>query len=122
MVKRIFSCWLLVLLMIGAAGLSVRAVADSMDGQWKADHVLVVKGERKLHLLRNGIVLRSFDISLGKNPLGAKMQEVTYEPPKETTLLIGAIRIATIICRCTFHILDRGTSVLRTEKVSTRAA
>jgi murein L,D-transpeptidase YafK len=82
MVKRIFSCWLLVLLMIGAAGLPVRAVADSMDGQWKADHVLVVKGERKLHLLRNGIVLRSFDISLGKNPLGAKMQEGDLRTPE----------------------------------------
>lgn len=63
-------------------GLSTSVVADSMDEQWQADRVLVVKSERKLHLLRNGIVLRSFDISLGKNPVGPKIREGDFRTPE----------------------------------------
>ena len=63
-------------------GLSTPVAADSMDEQWQADRVLVVKSERKLHLLRNGIVLRSFDISLGKSPVGRKTREGDFRTPE----------------------------------------
>jgi murein L,D-transpeptidase YafK len=82
MAKRTSFNWLVVPLMICTAGLSLRVSADSMDEQWQADRVLVIKSERKLHLIRNGIVLRSFDISLGKKPVGAKLQEGDLRTPE----------------------------------------
>lgn len=39
----------------------------------KADKVLVVKSERRLYLLQDSHVLRSFRIALGPNPVGRKM-------------------------------------------------
>ena len=38
----------------------------------KADRILVLKSERKLLLLRDGAVLRSYPIALGPHPLGPK--------------------------------------------------
>jgi len=37
-----------------------------------ADKVLIEKTERKLHLFRNGIAFKTFDISLGLQPVGGK--------------------------------------------------
>ncbi len=39
----------------------------------KADKVLVVKTERRLYLLRDAQVLRSYRIALGENPVGHKV-------------------------------------------------
>lgn len=39
----------------------------------KADKVLVVKTERRLYLLRDSQVLRSFRVALGQNPIGHKV-------------------------------------------------
>lgn len=80
--NRKFLGWLVVVLMICTSGFLTRAVADSMEEHWDADRILVLKGERKLHLLRNGIVLRSYDISLGGNPLGTKQQEGDFRTPE----------------------------------------
>ncbi len=43
----------------------------SMPGA-KADKVLVVKSERRLYLLQDGSVMRTFRIALGPNPVGHK--------------------------------------------------
>jgi murein L,D-transpeptidase YafK len=37
-----------------------------------ADHVLVVKSERKLYLMRDGQVLKDYWIALGRDPMGHK--------------------------------------------------
>ncbi|HEX6994013.1 MAG TPA: L,D-transpeptidase family protein [Gammaproteobacteria bacterium] len=47
-----------------------------------ADEVLVVKSERKLYLLKDGEVLREFDISLGLMPVGPKQREGDYRTPE----------------------------------------
>jgi len=47
-----------------------------------ADKVVVEKEDRKLHLLRNGDVLRSFDIALGIAPIGDKEQEGDQKTPE----------------------------------------
>jgi murein L,D-transpeptidase YafK len=47
-----------------------------------ADLVLVEKSERKLHLLKNGRVLRSFPISLGLAPEGHKEREGDFRTPE----------------------------------------
>ncbi len=38
----------------------------------KADRILVLKSARKLELLRNGVVLKTYPIALGGNPIGPK--------------------------------------------------
>ena len=54
-----------------------------------ADKVLVEKGERKLHLLKNGIPFRTFDIALGLAPEGDKEMEGDQKTPEGTYLLDG---------------------------------
>ena len=48
----------------------------------QADKILVLKAERKLHLLKAGRVLRTFDISLGLAPVGPKQREGDYRTPE----------------------------------------
>jgi murein L,D-transpeptidase YafK len=47
-----------------------------------ADSVLVVKSKRKLYLLKDGQVLRSFDIALGLAPKGPKRREGDFRTPE----------------------------------------
>jgi murein L,D-transpeptidase YafK len=47
-----------------------------------ADKVVVEKGQRKLYLVRNGAIFRSFDIALGAAPLGDKEQEGDQKTPE----------------------------------------
>ena len=49
-----------------------------------ADRVIVHKAERKLELLRNGGVLRTYRISLGLRPEGHKQSEGDYRTPEGT--------------------------------------
>jgi len=48
----------------------------------KADAVLVFKAERKLQLLRNQQVLKTYRIALGQNPVGHKLQEGDERTPE----------------------------------------
>jgi murein L,D-transpeptidase YafK len=48
----------------------------------KVDKVLVVKSERKLHLLSRGETLKSYRVSLGKQPNGAKQREGDKRTPE----------------------------------------
>lgn len=47
-----------------------------------ADKVLVEKGNRKLHLLQNGVPFRTFDIALGPYPDGDKEMEGDQKTPE----------------------------------------
>jgi len=47
-----------------------------------ADKVLVEKGDRKLHLLKEGQPFRSFDIALGVAPVGHKEREGDQKTPE----------------------------------------
>ena len=48
----------------------------------QADRVLVLKSERKLHLYREGEILRSFDIALGLAPQGPKRESGDFRTPE----------------------------------------
>lgn len=48
----------------------------------KADSVLVVKSERRLYLLRNGMAYRSWRVALGGNPIGHKAREGDLRTPE----------------------------------------
>jgi len=48
----------------------------------KIDHIVVYKKERKMYLYRNGVVKSIFPISLGKNPIGDKVQQGDNRTPE----------------------------------------
>lgn len=52
-----------------------------------ADRVLVEKSQRKLHLLKDGEILRTFDIALGMVPVGDKRREGDFKTPEGRYIL-----------------------------------
>jgi murein L,D-transpeptidase YafK len=70
------------------APLSSSAIATSSSnlsldaGLQLADSVVVRKSERRLYLMRNGTVLRSFKVALGLRPEGHKQYEGDYRTPE----------------------------------------
>jgi len=57
--------------------------ADMLAPRYEAaDSVLIVKSERKLYLLKDGEVLRDFDVALGLMPDGAKQREGDFRTPE----------------------------------------
>jgi murein L,D-transpeptidase YafK len=52
-----------------------------------ADKVVVEKASRKLHLLKGGVAIRSFDIALGIRPVGDKEREGDFKTPEGNYLL-----------------------------------
>lgn len=73
--------WLLALLCITVVSLSHASAAPTLGGK-TVDKVLVLKSERKLHLMGRGEVLKSYRISLGKQPKGAKVREGDNRTPE----------------------------------------
>jgi murein L,D-transpeptidase YafK len=53
----------------------------------KADKVLVKKSERKLYLIKNGSIVKSYNIGLGKNPVGSKQREGDSKTPEGKYIL-----------------------------------
>lgn len=47
-----------------------------------ADKVVIEKAARKLHLLQDGKVFRTFRIALGIRPIGAKQEEGDFKTPE----------------------------------------
>ena len=54
-----------------------------------ADRVVVDKGNRKLHLLKEGTPFRTFDIALGLEPEGDKEEEGDQKTPEGVYMLDG---------------------------------
>ncbi len=52
-----------------------------------ADRVVVIKSERKLHLLRGDEIMRSHPISLGQSPVGRKQMEGDNRTPEGEYIL-----------------------------------
>ena len=71
--------WLIVVLL---AGFAIGAQA-----QLKADQVLVKKSERKLFLLRAGIVYETFPVVFGPRPQGPKLTEGDERTPEGNYIL-----------------------------------
>jgi murein L,D-transpeptidase YafK len=53
----------------------------------KADKVVVIKSKRLMMLLKDGEILKSYKVSLGKNPIGPKMQEGDQKTPEGAYVL-----------------------------------
>lgn len=73
--------WLLPLLCL-TLSLNVQANATPIDTTRQVDKVLVLKSERKLHLQQRGETIKSYRISLGKQPSGAKQREGDLRTPE----------------------------------------
>jgi len=66
-----------------AASDSAALVSSSLRGGFvMADKVVVHKSERKLYLMRQGQVLRSYRVALGLRPQGHKQQEGDFRTPE----------------------------------------
>ena len=52
-----------------------------------ADKVIIEKGERKLHLLKDGETFRTFKIALGIRPVGDKESEGDFRTPEGRYML-----------------------------------
>ncbi|WP_120993557.1 L,D-transpeptidase family protein [Stutzerimonas urumqiensis] len=73
--------WLLVLVCL-CFTLFAHANTASPSTERRIDKVLVIKSERKLHLVSHGETLRSYRISLGKQPDGPKQREGDRRTPE----------------------------------------
>lgn len=59
------------------------ASGDTLSPHYaRADSLLIVKSERKLYLLKDGAVLRDFDVALGLMPEGPKQREGDFKTPE----------------------------------------
>jgi murein L,D-transpeptidase YafK len=72
-----------------AAGILVAAAcaawpASATARVEKADKVVVVKSERRLYLVRDGEVLKSYRVALGRQPKGTKIYEGDGRTPEGT--------------------------------------
>jgi murein L,D-transpeptidase YafK len=73
--------WLFILLCLSLTA-NVHATAASRQEAPPVDKVLVVKSERQLHLISRGETLKSYRVSLGKQPSGAKRREGDLRTPE----------------------------------------
>jgi len=73
--------WLLALLCLTFTALAHANATPSLNGS-RIDKVLVIKSERKLHLVSAGQTLKSYRVSLGKQPSGAKVREGDKRTPE----------------------------------------
>jgi len=70
-----------------AAVLLLSAAVPGLAAIEQADRVVVVKNERLLLLLKNGEVLKSYRIALGKQPVGQKSRAGDGKTPEGTYVL-----------------------------------
>ena len=82
-----FTLWAIALAAAAATAFFAPAAARADNPLPVADKVVVEKGERRLRLLRDGVVLREFPISLGFEPVGDKVREGDNRTPEGRYLL-----------------------------------
>jgi murein L,D-transpeptidase YafK len=63
-----------------------RAIAQALP---QADHVVVIKGARTLTLMRQGKMIKTYKISLGREPLGHKEKAGDSKTPEGDYLIDG---------------------------------
>jgi murein L,D-transpeptidase YafK len=76
--------WLTILTLLAAAGvfLFLHHNRNRLPANAIADRIVVEKAERKLSLLHNGKVIKTYRVALGRNPVGAKVEEGDMKTPE----------------------------------------
>jgi murein L,D-transpeptidase YafK len=65
------------------AGLRAQPASDApLPASVTADNVIVLKGERKLLLMKDGEVLKTYSVSLGGDPVGPKTRQGDSRTPE----------------------------------------
>jgi len=74
---------------VPTALLLIPAVASdvSLSSAVVADRVVVLKSERKLMLMKDGQVLKTYRVSLGANPVGPKIHQGDHKTPEGEYIL-----------------------------------
>ncbi|MCE4053625.1 L,D-transpeptidase family protein [Pseudomonas sp. Au-Pse12] len=73
--------WLLALLCCSVVTLSQASTVETLDGK-VIEKVLVLKSAHQLQLINGGKTLKTYRISLGKKPKGAKLMEGDKRTPE----------------------------------------
>lgn len=82
-VRRAVSFSVLSILLLGASPpAAAEGAAYARAPAVKADKIVVLKGARRLLLLRQGAVVRAYRVALGRNPNGAKVREGDGRTPE----------------------------------------
>jgi murein L,D-transpeptidase YafK len=76
--QSIFLPLLTAALTLAAAGVRTPSAAEAA----KADKIVVVKHEQRLYLMRDGEVLKSYRVALGRHPRGTKLYEGDGRTPE----------------------------------------
>lgn len=79
---------LLFVLFLSACSTSPSQQYPKISETVQVDKVLVLKSQNKMHLLKRGRIVKSYDISLGGNPIGHKVQEGDLRTPEGRYYLI----------------------------------
>lgn len=74
--------WMLAALLLCLTSLSQASTGADLYRPPMVDKVLVLKSERRLHLISRGESFRSYPISLGKQPVGHKLREGDKRTPE----------------------------------------
>ncbi|HFQ92349.1 MAG TPA: hypothetical protein ENK29_05680 [Chromatiales bacterium] len=61
---------------------AIASLPAEVPSEVKADYIIVEKSKRRLTLLSKGRVLKTYPISLGRNPVGAKVREGDDRTPE----------------------------------------
>ena len=80
--RRSFAAGLASAACVASLGRAVPALAAVKPA--KADRIIVAKSERRLYLLRDGEVLRSYLVALGRQPRGTKLYQGDGRTPEGT--------------------------------------
>lgn len=84
--SRKSAAWIVAVALLCALPAVVFATSEALKA---ADHVLVVKSERRLYLIRDGQPYRSYKVVLGLNPVGQKEREGDFRTPEGRYRLDG---------------------------------
>jgi len=82
----LYHCALLIVLLFSISVLGVGSQAKK-ESIVHADEVIVFKAKRELQLLKDGKVLRSYEIALGTEPIGPKTQQGDHRTPEGNYIL-----------------------------------
>ncbi|WP_158792608.1 murein L,D-transpeptidase family protein [Granulicella sp. L60] len=73
---------------VATASLQALSANDSpLPSSAMADRVVVLKGERKLLLIKGDVVLKTYTVSLGANPVGLKRMQGDRKTPEGNYIL-----------------------------------
>ncbi|HXN24809.1 MAG TPA: L,D-transpeptidase family protein [Candidatus Dormibacteraeota bacterium] len=84
----------------------------------RANQVVVFKERHRMDVLRDGRLLKSYRVALGRSPVGPKLRAGDHRTPEGCTLLIGATRKASFTSRCTSLIPTGRMPPARSETVN----